>query len=138
VSETLKSEGYAVIRSFLSPAQTAEIGVEVDKMYQEGLKHHATYRDKNLPFETLNDPKAQRRVVLQAHWTAWISPALERMRRREEYFQVLGPLLGPDIKQISHQIHWKPPGANTRSTAFIRTRDSERASSTIWIISTAR
>lgn len=111
VSETLKSKGYAVIRSFLQPAQTAQIAGEVDKMYQEGLKHHATYRDKNLLFEILNHPKAQRRVVLQAHWTAWIRPLLERMRRSEEYFQVLGPLLGPDIKQISHQIHWKPPGA---------------------------
>jgi hypothetical protein len=58
VSETLKSEEYALIRSFLSPAQMAEIGGAVDKMYQEGLKHHATYRDKNLLFETLNDPKA--------------------------------------------------------------------------------
>jgi len=27
-------------------------------MYQEGLKHRATYRDKTLLFETLNDPKA--------------------------------------------------------------------------------
>jgi len=111
VSEELKSEGYAVIRGFLSPAQTAEITAEVDKIYQEGLKHHATYRDKNLLFEVLNDPKAQRRVVLQAHWTAWISPPMERMRRSEEYFKVLEPLLGSDIKQISHQIHWKPPGA---------------------------
>jgi len=50
-------------------------------------------------------------VVLPAHWTAWISPLLERMRRSDECFQVLGPLLGPDIKQISHHIHWKPPGA---------------------------
>jgi ectoine hydroxylase-related dioxygenase (phytanoyl-CoA dioxygenase family) len=111
VSEELKSEGYAVIRGFLSPAQTAEIAGEVDKIYQEGLKHHATYRDRNLLFEVLDDPKARRRVVLQAHWTAWISPLMERMRRSEEYFKVLEPLLGSDIKQISHQIHWKPPGA---------------------------
>ena len=111
VSQELKSEGYAIVRGFLSPAQTAEIAGEVDRIYQEGLKHRATYRDRNLLFEVLDDPKARRRVVLQAHWTAWISPLLERMRRSEEYFRVLGPLLGPDIKQISHQIHWKPPGA---------------------------
>ncbi len=80
-------------------------------MYQEGLKHHATYRDKNLLFEVLDDPKANRRVVLQAHWTAWLSPLLERMRRSEQYFRVLEPFLGADIKQISHQVHWKPPGA---------------------------
>jgi len=69
VSE-LESEGYAVVRGFLSPSETAEISAEVDKMYQEGLKHHATYRDKNVLFEVLDDPKANRRVVLQAHWTA--------------------------------------------------------------------
>src|SRR5208283_3669547 len=55
--------------------------------------------------------KARRRVVLQAHWTAWISPLMERMRRSEKYLAVLEPFLGKDIKQITHQIHWKPPGA---------------------------
>jgi ectoine hydroxylase-related dioxygenase (phytanoyl-CoA dioxygenase family) len=109
--EELKTEGYAIVRGFLSPAETALVSAEADKMYQEGLKHHATYRDKNLLFEVLNDPKAKRRVVLQAHWTAWISTLMERLRRSEQFFRVLEPFLGPDIKQISHQVHWKPPGA---------------------------
>ncbi len=116
--EHFKSEGFAVIRGFLSAAETAEIGAEADRLYQEGLKHHATYRHGNLLFEILDDPKARRRVVLQAHWTAWISPLMERMRRTENYFRVLRPLLGNDIKQISHQIHWKPPGAKYTSYRF--------------------
>jgi phytanoyl-CoA hydroxylase len=107
----LNTEGYTIVRGFLSPAEIATVSAEVDRMYQEGLKHHATYRDKNLLFEVLNDPKAKRRVVLQAHWTAWLSPLMERMRRSEQYFAVLQPFLGADIKQISHQVHWKPPGA---------------------------
>jgi len=107
----LKTQGYAIVRGFLSPAETSEIASEVDKMYREGLKHHATYRDGNLLFEVLDDPKARRRVVLQAHWTAWISPLMERMRRSEKYLAVREPFLGKDIKQITHQIHWKPPGA---------------------------
>ncbi len=36
---------------------------------------------------------------------------MERMRRSEKYFRVLAPFLGADIKQITHQLHWKPPGA---------------------------
>jgi ectoine hydroxylase-related dioxygenase (phytanoyl-CoA dioxygenase family) len=114
----LDTQGYAVVRGFLSPPETAEISAEVHRMYQEGLKHHATYRDKNLLFEVLDDPKANRRVVLQAHWTAWLSPLLERMRRSEKYWTVLEPFLGPDIKQISHQVHWKPPGAKYTSYRF--------------------
>lgn len=116
--DEVKTQGYAIIRGFLSPQETAEIAAEVDRMYQEGLKHHATYRDKNLLFEVLNDPKAKRRVVLQAHWTAWISPLMERMRRSEKFFKVLEPFLGADIKQISHQVHWKPPGAKYTSYRF--------------------
>jgi ectoine hydroxylase-related dioxygenase (phytanoyl-CoA dioxygenase family) len=118
IVEQLKSEGYAIIRGFLSPADTAVISAEVDKMYAEGLKHHATYRDKNLLFEVLKDPKAQRRVVLQAHWTAWISPLMEQMRRSDNYYAVLEPFLGQDIKQITHQLHWKPPGAKYTSYRF--------------------
>jgi ectoine hydroxylase-related dioxygenase (phytanoyl-CoA dioxygenase family) len=114
----LAAQGYAVVRGFLSPPETAEISTEVHRMYQEGLRHHATYRDKNLLFEVLDDPQAKRRVVLQAHWTAWLSPLLERMRRSEKYFTVLEPFLGADIKQISHQVHWKPPGAKYTSYRF--------------------
>jgi ectoine hydroxylase-related dioxygenase (phytanoyl-CoA dioxygenase family) len=109
--EEIQANGFAIVRGFLAPADIAAISAEVDRMYQEGLKHHATYRDHNLLFEVLNDPKAQRRVVLQAHWTAWISPLLERYRRDPRYFDVLAPFLGADIKQMAHQLHWKPPGA---------------------------
>jgi len=116
--EQLNADGYAIIRGFLSPAQMTQISAEVDRIYQEGLKHHATYRDRNLLFEILEDPKAQRRVVLQAHWTAWISPLMESMRRSDQYRRVLQPFLGPDIKQMSHQIHWKPPGAKYTSYRF--------------------
>jgi phytanoyl-CoA hydroxylase len=111
LEQQLHADGYAIVRGFLSSDEMARISDETDRMYQEGLKHHATYRDKNLLFEVLDDPKARRRVVIQARWTAWISPYLERMRRHPKYLEILGPLLGPDIKQITHQLHWKPPGA---------------------------
>jgi ectoine hydroxylase-related dioxygenase (phytanoyl-CoA dioxygenase family) len=114
----LETDGFAVVRGFLSPSETACLSAETHRLYQEGLKHHATYRDKNLLFEVLDDPKANRRVVLQAHWTAWISPLMERMRRSPQFFTVLEPFLGPDIKQISHQVHWKPSGAKYTSYRF--------------------
>jgi phytanoyl-CoA hydroxylase len=111
IVEQLRREGYCIVRGFFAAADMRHLGAEAARMYQEGLKHHATYRDRNLLFEVLDDPHARRRVVLQAHWTAWLSPYLERVRRDERYFRLLEPFLGRDIKQITHQIHWKPPGA---------------------------
>jgi ectoine hydroxylase-related dioxygenase (phytanoyl-CoA dioxygenase family) len=58
----------------------------------------------------LNDPAVKQRVVLQAHWFSWINAKLEAFRRSEKFFALLAPLLGPDMKQITNQIHWKHPG----------------------------
>ena len=57
VSE-IETAGFAIVKGFLTPAETEEISREVDRIYAEGLKHHASYRDHNLLFEVLNDPKA--------------------------------------------------------------------------------
>lgn len=106
----LRENGYALIRGFLTQDEVADIRRETDKVYAEGMKHHASYRDRNLLFEILNDPAVKQRVVIQAYWFAWINQKLEALRRSEKFFQVLAPLLGPDIKQMANQIHWKQPG----------------------------
>jgi ectoine hydroxylase-related dioxygenase (phytanoyl-CoA dioxygenase family) len=109
--EELHRNGYAIIRGFLNPSDVKRASEEADRMYAEGVKHRTTYRDKNLLFDVVDDPKVQRRIVIQAHWTAWISPYFEELRRDPRYFSLLEPFLGRDIKQITHQLHWKPPGA---------------------------
>src|SRR5277367_5655842 len=111
LEEQLHSEGYALVRGFFPPDIMEQIRRETDRVQSLALEHHATYRDKNLLFEILDDPKANRRVVLQAHWVVWNSPDLEKMRLDSRYLTLLEPLLGADIKQIGHQIHWKPLGA---------------------------
>ena len=110
IYEQLREEGYAVVRGFFGADDMQRIAAETDRIYQLGIAHHATYRDRNLLFDVLNDPSAGRRVMIQAHWTPWISPCLEQLRRDPRYLEVLAPLLGRDIKQITHQLHWKPPG----------------------------
>jgi ectoine hydroxylase-related dioxygenase (phytanoyl-CoA dioxygenase family) len=106
----LRENGYAVIRGFLDKNEVAELRRESEKVYAEGLRHHATYRDRNLYFEVINDPGNGRRTVPQAHWFSWINPVFEAARRSQKMFEVLAPLLGPDIKQMANQLHWKAPG----------------------------
>jgi ectoine hydroxylase-related dioxygenase (phytanoyl-CoA dioxygenase family) len=116
--EHLREHGYAVIRGFLSAEEIAAVKRECDAVMAEGLKHRASYRDHNLMFEILNDPQAKRRVLLQAHWFSWINPALEALRRHPSYFKIMQPLLGDDIKQVTNQLHWKPPGAKFTGYRF--------------------
>lgn len=106
----LRENGYAVIRGFLNKEEVAALRAESEKVYAEGLKHHASYRDKNVYFEVINDPGTGNRAVPQAHWFSWYNKAFEEYRRSQKLFDMLAPLLGPDIKQIANQLHWKAPG----------------------------
>lgn len=116
--EHLREHGYAIIRGFLTADEIAAVKRETDAVMAEGLKHHASYRDHNLMFEILNDPQAKCRVLLQAHWFSWINPALEALRRHPRYLEIMAPLLGRDIKQVTNQLHWKPPGAQFTGYRF--------------------
>jgi len=110
--------GYAVLRGLLPRGALGELQAETRRIYEEGLKHPSTYRDRNLLFEILPESFRGRRYVLQAHWMSWISPYFEHLRRSEPYRRALTPLLGADIKQVAQQIHWKPPGAERTGFRF--------------------
>ncbi|HKF63635.1 MAG TPA: phytanoyl-CoA dioxygenase family protein [Dongiaceae bacterium] len=111
-------QGYAVLRGLLPRAAIGALQAETRRIYEEGLRHPSTYRDRNLLFEILPESFRGRRYVLQAHWMSWISPYFEQLRRSEPYFRALAPLLGADIKQVAQQIHWKPPGAERTGFRF--------------------
>ncbi len=103
--------GYAIVRGLFGKAEIAEAQAEAQRIYQEGLQHHATYRHQNLLYEILPEAFAGQRYVMQAHWFSWISPFFERFRRSPQMFSALQPLLGRNVRQIAQQLHWKPPGA---------------------------
>ena len=83
---------------------------EADRMSQERLKHHATWRHGNLAFEVLPEADFGQRYVIQAYWMSWIPDHFEPFRRSETYVTQLEPIPGSDIKQVTQQIHRKPPG----------------------------
>ena len=114
----MQRDGFAIIRGLFSMNEVQNIRCAVEQVYTEGMKHHASYRDGNIAFELLNDPGVMQKVVIQAYWFAWINLALEAQRRHANYLQILQPLLGPSIKQIANQIHWKHPGAKYTSYRF--------------------
>ena len=117
-AEQYREEGYAVLRQFVDGDDLAELQRETARIYAEGLKHPRTWRHGNLSFEILPEEDFGNRYVIQAYWMAWMSDFFERFRRSERWLTVLEPILGPDIKQVAQQIHWKPPGASLTGYRF--------------------
>jgi ectoine hydroxylase-related dioxygenase (phytanoyl-CoA dioxygenase family) len=116
--EQYKEEGYAIIRGFVDGDELLRLKRETQAVYEEGLKHHATFRDGNLSFQILPEAHFGKRYVLQAYWFSWVNSYFEEFRRNPDYLKLLEGLIGRDIRQIAQQLHWKPPGANVTGYRF--------------------
>ncbi|HVM23697.1 MAG TPA: phytanoyl-CoA dioxygenase family protein [Sphingomicrobium sp.] len=102
-------DGYAVIRGLFSRAEIDEIGAAADQLYAEGAAHGRSFRHGNL-FYNVAAGTGGEPMVRMAQWPSYHQPVLNRVRLDRRIAQLLAPLLGPDLKQIINQVHWKAPG----------------------------
>jgi ectoine hydroxylase-related dioxygenase (phytanoyl-CoA dioxygenase family) len=113
VAKSLDAHGYAVVRGFLSAAEVAGLAAACDRLEAEAMRHGRSFRHGNLFFQV--DPAADGRParLRMVQWPAWICPTLDAVRRHPAYGRLLAPLLGQDIRQVIHQIHWKARGVGS-------------------------
>jgi hypothetical protein len=112
-----RDEGYAVVRGFFAPNEIAALARAFDHHWREGMSHRASFRHGNLFYRQGKDPRLGK-VIRLVQWPAYVDPVLEAARRDPRWLDLLGPLIGRDVKQIINQLHWKPPGAAAAEFAF--------------------
>ena len=112
-----RRDGFAVVRGVFGAAEVAEIAGAFDAIRAAGLRFGRSFRDRNLLFRLSEDAKIGR-TLRMVQWPAYVNAVLERYRVDRRVFDILRPLIGPDMKQIINQMHWKPPGAAQNSFGF--------------------
>ena len=122
-----RDEGYAIVRNFLPADEIKRLQDKTAELQAIALEHPVTYRHGNLVYEILPEEHFGKRYVIQAYWFAWADAYFDAFRSHPRYLQLLEPLLGNNIKQVTQQIHWKPPGARLTGYRFhqdLRFRES--------------
>jgi len=110
-------DGFAVVRNVFSSGEVAEMAAAFDAVREEGLRRGRSYRDGNVLFR-LSPDEALGTTLRMVQWPAYFDAVLDRYRTDARVFDIVGPLLGPDLKQVINQMHWKPPGAARNSFGF--------------------
>ena len=105
-----RRDGYAIVRGFFSAAEVAEIARALDVLHAEGAAHRRSFRHGNLFYNVARDCDGKP-LVRMAQWPSYHQPVLHRVRLDTRFVELLGPLIGRDLKQIINQVHWKAPGA---------------------------
>jgi ectoine hydroxylase-related dioxygenase (phytanoyl-CoA dioxygenase family) len=120
IAEALKQyreEGYAVVRGLFAPDEVAAMAAAFDRHWRTGMAHRASFRHGNLYYRQGKDARLGK-ILRLVQWPAYVDEKLEAARRDPRWLDVLGPLIGGDVKQIINQLHWKPPGASGAEFAF--------------------
>ena len=117
--------GYAVVRGVFGAEEIGELAEAFDRVYARGLEHGASFRHQNVFFQVAADDNLGP-IVRFVQWPAYFDDVFERFRLDRRMWEILAPLLGPDLKQIINQLHWKPPGASTAEFGFHQDSRSRR------------
>jgi ectoine hydroxylase-related dioxygenase (phytanoyl-CoA dioxygenase family) len=105
-----RTEGYAVVRGFLSAAEVAVIAKATDQLHAEGIAHGRCFRHGNL-FYNVAAGEAGEKLVRMVQWPSYHQDELNAVRLDPRFVRMLAPLIGADLKQIINQVHWKATGS---------------------------
>jgi ectoine hydroxylase-related dioxygenase (phytanoyl-CoA dioxygenase family) len=104
-------DGYAIVRSFFSASEIAEIGAALDQLYAEGAAHGRCFRHGNLFYNVARKREGSEPLVRMVQWPSYHQPTLNSVRLDTRFAGLLEPLIGNNLKQIINQVHWKAPGS---------------------------
>jgi ectoine hydroxylase-related dioxygenase (phytanoyl-CoA dioxygenase family) len=102
--EAFRREGYAVVRGLFGASEVAELAGAVDEVHAEGVALGASFRYGNVNY------RLDRDEVRMVQWPSYHNIVLDRFRTDPRVAALLSPMIGPDVKQIINQLHWKKPG----------------------------
>lgn len=103
-------DGYAIVRRFFAASEIDEISAALDQLYAEGVEHGRCFRHGNLFYNVASDAEGEP-FVRMVQWPSYHQPVLDRVRLASRFAELLEPLIGPNLKQIINQVHWKAPGS---------------------------
>jgi hypothetical protein len=105
-------DGFAILRGVFSKDEVEAIGAAIEQVHEEGLRHGRSFRHANLFYNVAPASEGMPPIVRMVQWPSYHQQLLNAVRLDTRFAEILEPLIGPNLKQIINQIHWKAPGGS--------------------------
>jgi hypothetical protein len=106
--EEYRDRGFAMVRGVFSESEAAELGRYFDEILALGAGLEQTTKQGLAEFRVV--PIDGKPTLKFAKWASSVHQGLTRFRTSPKLLDLVTPLLGPDLRQITNQMHWKNPG----------------------------
>lgn len=103
-----RQDGFVVVRGVFAPATMLELGRYFDEVLAAAADMRELTRRGLAEFRVV--PIAGVPTLKFVKWAASFHAGLNRFRSSPELLSLAFTLLGPDLRQITNQMHWKNPG----------------------------
>jgi len=101
-------DGFAFVRGVFPRAEIAELGRYFDEVLARAAGMRELTRQGLAEFRVV--PIGGVPTLKFVKWAASFHPGLDRFRTSPRLLSLAFALLGPDLRQITNQMHWKNPG----------------------------
>lgn len=101
-------DGFAFIRGVFPRAEIAELRCYFDEVLARTTGMREVTKHGLAEFRVV--PVAGVPTLKFAKWAASFHPGLDRFRTAPSLLSLAFAVLGPDLRQITNQMHWKNPG----------------------------
>lgn len=106
-----REKGYAIVRRVFDSRDIALLASAFEELKAYASQFDSTYRDKNQLYVYQWGESTDRNKLLRfVKWPSYRFPVFERFRTDPRLLEIIRPLLGDNIKQITNQAAWKEPG----------------------------
>lgn len=101
-------DGFAFVRGVFTPAEAAELGGYFDEILAQAAGMREITRNGLSELRVVPIAGVPRLKFVK--WAASFHAGLNRFRTNPKLLALAFTLLGPDLRQITNQMHWKNPG----------------------------
>jgi hypothetical protein len=101
-------KGFAIIPRVFPASEIAELASYFDEILAMGAGLEKTTKQGLAEFRVV--PISGKPTLKFAKWASSVHAGLTRFRTSPRLLSLVMPLLGPDLRQITNQMHWKNPG----------------------------
>ncbi|MEH6549065.1 MAG: phytanoyl-CoA dioxygenase family protein [Pseudomonadales bacterium] len=112
-----QTQGFAIIRNLFSHTDISALATAFDHLKDYASQFSGSYRHQNQLYVFQTD-EMDSKLLRFVRWPSYSFPTFEKFRADQRIFDVLEPMIGQNIKQITNQAIWKSPGDRRTSYSF--------------------